>query len=292
MGVKATYSILIVDDEQIEREGIKFLLEKFNYPFQIFTQKNGKEALEFVMGTSVDIICSDIKMPFMDGMSFCERAKELNPSVKIIMLTAFNDFEYTKRAIHIQVDDYLMKPIIVSEFQEVMGRLLRELNELQNKREKKRELLQRYKTATPEQKANLLDDILQGIQDSPQDENEQTIISGKNMPDHKAIKIILDYIKDNYTTDLTMDTLAAHVFLSKGYLSNLFKSEVGVSVMQYITMLRMQKAKQLLITTNMKLCDIGEVIGYHNHSYFCQTFKKYYGVTALSFRHGESHDDQ
>ena len=102
----------------------------------------------------------------------------------------------------------------------------------------------------------------------------------------------MDYIHDNYREDLTMDSLAAQVFLSKGHLSNLFKNEVGVSVMQYITMLRMQKARQLLTTTNMKLHDIGKVVGYHDHSYFCRTFKKYYGVTALSFRRGINHEEE
>ncbi|HJD21595.1 MAG TPA: response regulator [Candidatus Gemmiger faecigallinarum] len=283
------YSILVVDDELLEREGVTFLLRKFGYPFQIFTQANGKAAIEFLQGASVDVICSDIKMPFVDGLSLCEEAKKLNPAVKIVLLTAYNDFSYTRRAIRVHVDDYIMKPVVVSEFREVMDRLLAELDASRAERERRRELLRVYEAAPPEQRVKVLDEILHELQNSvPADEPEGDPMA---VSDHRAIRLAMAYIRENYARDLTMDQLAEKVCLSKGYLSNLFKNEVGVSVMQYITMLRMQKARQLLLTTNMRLGDIGEIVGYHNQSYFCLTFKKFYGVTANSLRLGENHED-
>lgn len=283
------YQILVVDDEQLEREGVTFLLRKFGYPFQIFTKPNGKAALEFLQGTSVDIICSDIKMPFMDGLALAEAAKELNPQVKILLLTAYNDFEYTKRAIRVRVDDYIMKPVVVPEFKEVMDRLVSELDQRQAEQEKKLRLIKAYDSAPDSQKTELLEEIMQELQIefSPEPAKEKA----SAVTDHGAIQQVMEFLQKEYASEVSLDDLAERVCLSKGYLSNLFKNEVGVSVMQYITMLRMQKARQLLLTTNMKLGDIGEVVGYHNHSYFCLTFKKFYGVTAMSLRRGDSDEE-
>ena len=136
------------------------MLRKFGYQFQIFTKANGKAAIEFLQGASVDVICSDIKMPFVDGLSLCEEAKKLNPAVKIVLLTAYNDFSYTRRAIRVHVDDYIMKPVVVSEFREVMDRLLAELDASRAERERRRELLRVYEAAPPEQRVKVLDEIL------------------------------------------------------------------------------------------------------------------------------------
>lgn len=283
------YTILVVDDEQIERDGVAFLLQKLGYPFRIFTQCNGKAALEFLQGTSVDVICSDIKMPFMDGLDFCEAAKKQYPGVKVVILTAYNDFEYTKRAIRFHVDDYIMKPVVIPEFKSVMDRILSELDANRAEREKKYQLVKLYQTSTPEQRAGILEEMmgeLKGEFLKNSDEEEPKVTSA-----HTAIKAVMEIIEKEYASDLTLDELAERVCLSKGYLSNLFKSEIGMSITQYITLLRMQKAHKLLLTTNMKLGDIGEVVGYHNHSYFCLTFKKYYGVTAQSLRRGESNEE-
>lgn len=282
------YRILIVDDEAVEREGVKFLLNKLGFSFQIFTKANGRVALEFLKETKVDIICSDIKMPFMDGLALCEAAKELDPSVKIVMLTAYGDFEYTKRAIRVHVDDYIMKPVEVAEFKEIMDRIVKELDIRRAEQDRKKEMIRIYETAPRQQKAALLDSIILELQKQyqPQYAGEDV----QRLSSHSAIQQVIDIIREEFATELTLDDLAERISLSKGYLSNLFKSETGVSLMQYVTMLRMQKAHQLLLTTNMKLRDIGEVVGYQNPSYFCMIFKKHYGVTAQSLRREENEE--
>lgn len=122
--METIYRILIVDDEAIEREGVSFLLRKFSYPFEIFTQNNGKNALEFLQETPVDILCTDIKMPFMDGLELCQEARKLYPDIFLVLLTAYSDFDYAKRAIHVRANEYLLKPVVVEEFRAVMDSLL------------------------------------------------------------------------------------------------------------------------------------------------------------------------
>ena len=105
------YKILIVDDEQIERDGVRFLLNKFAYLFEIAARNNGREALAFLREQPVDVICTDIKMPFMDGLELCAEARKLIPSVRLILLTAYSEFSYARKAIQVQADDYLLKPV-------------------------------------------------------------------------------------------------------------------------------------------------------------------------------------
>lgn len=92
----------------------------------------------------------------------------------------------------------------------------------------------------------------------------------------------------NYMRDLSLDDVAKAVFLSSGYLSIIFKDETGYTVLEYITYVRMQKAKGLLLQTPaLKVKDIAEQLGYNNVQSFLRYFKKYYGETPMAFRKKE-----
>lgn len=100
----------------------------------------------------------------------------------------------------------------------------------------------------------------------------------------KVIKEIIGIIEENYMMDISLEWVADKVFLSPGYLSYLFKREVGQSLVKYITSYRLEKARHLLQNTNMKIVDICEKVGYNNVSYFCLIFKNYYGLSPAKFR--------
>lgn len=96
------------------------------------------------------------------------------------------------------------------------------------------------------------------------------------------------FISANYMRDLSLDDVANAVFLSSGYLSIIFKDETGYTVLEYITYIRMQKAKELILKTpGLKVKDIAEQLGYNNVQSFIRYFKKYYGVTPMAFRKNE-----
>ena len=89
----------------------------------------------------------------------------------------------------------------------------------------------------------------------------------------------------NYEKDLSLDDVAGSVFLSSGYLSIIFKEETGYTVLEYITYIRMQKAKELILQAPaLKVKDIAERLGYNNVQSFIRYFKKYYGETPMAFR--------
>lgn len=96
------------------------------------------------------------------------------------------------------------------------------------------------------------------------------------------------FITSNYNKDLSLDDVAGSVYLSSGYLSIIFKEETGYTVLEYITYIRMQKAKELILQVPaLKVKDIAEQLGYNNVQSFIRYFKKYYGETPMAFRKKE-----
>ena len=123
------YRILVVDDEKIERNGIKFLLGQMEEPLTVLEAANGKQALEVLEKESVDILLTDIKMPFIDGMELIERAHAKYPELLKIIFSGFGDFEHAKTAIKYGVQDYILKPVEPDEFKATLSRVVSALRE-------------------------------------------------------------------------------------------------------------------------------------------------------------------
>ena len=88
--------------------------------------------------------------------------------------------------------------------------------------------------------------------------------------------------------ELSIDDVAASVFLSSGYLGIIFKEETGYTILEYITYVRMQKAGEMLRShSEWKVKDVAEQLGYNNVQSFIRFFKKYYGQTPAAYRKGE-----
>lgn len=117
--------ILLVDDEKIERQGIKFLIQKFKIPLIVEEANNGKKAWEYIeRNNDIDILLTDVKMPHMDGLELAKKVNQLNPNIVIIIFSAYGEFDYAKKACQVNAVNYLLKPIEIDEFQEVMGHVM------------------------------------------------------------------------------------------------------------------------------------------------------------------------
>ncbi|GGF95135.1 response regulator [Paenibacillus aceti] len=101
---------------------------------------------------------------------------------------------------------------------------------------------------------------------------------------NRDIMAIKQYIEENYAEDLSLEHLAARVYLSPHYLSSMFKKTTGCGINKYIKNVRMQKAKEMLTNTHLKIADVSSAVGYRNLSYFCQNFRDFYGHTPEKFR--------
>lgn len=499
------YRILIVDDEKIERRGIKFLLANLDMELDIAEAVNGKEALTYLSENKVDILFTDIKMPFMDGIELIKNVETEKHNMKIIIFSGYEEFEYAKFAAKMGVRDYILKPINPEEFEETIKRIVKEIDDENTLKEKedrnlkilKNELIQNLingekfsqvenqakgiidfsylksynmmflidydgKKADEDRVKNLFkeklnlkfeiakineeqmlmifnaDNYLNNIYKFAEriysivfkdnNENGYIIIGNKfNTPDeifinkkrvqilaekkfytkdvyilegkaeddkniiiniddnkilkevikdikikniegiresfnklcdavwgnaefspvyikfifsnllklfhenlrdadkeelkrdinriytetdlsavirivnlyieriykefsdntsvvHKEIELIKQYIYKNYGSELSVEILAEKVCLAPNYLSNIFKKETGENLTKFIKAYRMNKAKDMLDETYEKVVDISNAVGYPNVSYFCQSFREYFGISPQKYR--------
>lgn len=138
------YTILLVDDEE---EVIQAIMKKINWEnlgFSVIGYAcNGVKAFEMVEEFQPDVIMTDIRMPYMDGLELANRIKAEYPAAKILFFTGFDEFEYAKEAIHLEVEEYVLKPINSAELTNVFTQLKIKLDqEISEKRNV--EILQKY----------------------------------------------------------------------------------------------------------------------------------------------------
>lgn len=118
------WNILLVDDETNERDGMQFLIRKNGLPLVIQEASNGKQAFETIKKNKIDILLTDIKMPYMDGLELALATYQYDPEIQIILFSAYSDFDYAKKALQAQAVNYLLKPIELDEFSHVMQEVI------------------------------------------------------------------------------------------------------------------------------------------------------------------------
>ena len=505
-------NVLIVDDEKIEREGLKYLLSREEGERNVFEASNGKQALQIIRSEDIQLVLTDIKMPHMDGLELSRRAKEENPALQIIIFSGYSDFAFAQEAIRYGVTEYILKPVNPDDFHKVIQKAEKEIERRKKKESremKEKNFLQQYflqnylysgKAETLEKAKEMIDmdkwngwhcgiliesdvaffdtaeetleeeiqkelrrvcfylnlnarqslllfqdvycdyqlvanhlynfmkrkyrdsfylavsrkfegceclpEILEQLEQQMEEKfyhpekhvfsNEDDVLklsvgevqdsqimqmiseditrkdtdqlrkhfaclkekyhdntqysamyikfvfsnviqelfqenqfSGERRLEHEIERLyncrnimeivevtednikeyeefldrsmsssrnevaaVKNYIYQHYEEDLNLEMLAEKVYLSSGYLSFIFKKETGMNLNRYIRVFRMEKAKELLCSTNMKVAQVSERVGFANVSYFCRSFREYYGSSPESYRKGTGEDEQ
>ncbi|MCI8327536.1 MAG: response regulator, partial [Lachnospiraceae bacterium] len=157
------YSVLLVDDEE---EVIHVIMQKIDWEALGFCvvgyANNGVKALELVEEFQPDVVMTDIRMPFMDGMELSGRIKAEYPATKILFFTGFDEFEYARGAIYLEVEEYILKPVnsveLIKVFTQLKVKLDQEINEKRNV-----EILQKYyMESLPLLQANFYTSLIEG----------------------------------------------------------------------------------------------------------------------------------
>ncbi|HSL86431.1 MAG TPA: response regulator [Bacteroidales bacterium] len=132
--------ILLVDDEHLEREVLKMILGTKGGMYEVVGEAdNGQSALEFVKKYPVDMVIMDIKMPKMTGLEAARLIKEYTQKIGVIIVTAYNDFEFAQHAIKYDVDDYLLKPSRPEHIFEALERTTKKMSLYEEKKATKLE---------------------------------------------------------------------------------------------------------------------------------------------------------
>ena len=156
------YRVLLVDDEEDIREGISRKMDWLGLGFSLVGEAaNGQDALELAESLRPDVILTDIKMPFMDGLELCRILTDRLPAARFVVFSGFDAFEYAKQAIQMNVVEYILKPINADELSAVLRRLKDQLDQERAERRNVELLRSRYTENLPVLRelfyANLLD---------------------------------------------------------------------------------------------------------------------------------------
>jgi two-component system response regulator YesN len=151
------YKVFFVEDEIITREGIRDNVDWLANGFEFCGEAaDGEMALPLLRTTQPDVLITDIKMPFMDGLQLSKIVRERMPWVKIVILSGHDEFEYAQEAIKLGVTDYLLKPVTVKKLQTALQKLTVQLD----KERKEQENLKKLQEQVEENQATLRERLL------------------------------------------------------------------------------------------------------------------------------------
>ncbi|MGI6070143.1 MAG: response regulator [Blautia sp.] len=157
------YNILLVDDEE---DVLHAMERKINWDALGFhlagTAGNGQEALELADQLHIDVVMTDIKMPFMDGLTLCRKLKENYRNMKVVIYSGFDEFEYAREAVHLEAEEYLLKPISAKDMENVFRKIKESLDKEFDERRNMDKLYAYYKQSLPAMQEQLFMSILEG----------------------------------------------------------------------------------------------------------------------------------
>lgn len=157
------YRIILVDDEEEVRKGIIRKIDWETLGFQVVGDaENGQDALEKIEQLEPDVVMTDIRMPYMDGLTLTSWIRQKYPSVKVLIFSGFDDFEYAQQAIKLNVTEYILKPVNVEELTQILNRVRENLDqEIEQRRDVDR-LRESYLNSLPILRELFLNDMVRG----------------------------------------------------------------------------------------------------------------------------------
>lgn len=161
------YRIILVDDEEEVRQSIIKKIDWEDAGFSVVGDaENGQEALEKVEALEPDVILTDIRMPYMDGLSLAERVRQRYPSIKIVIFSGYDEFEYAKQAIKLNVTEYILKPVNVEELTAILKRIKSNLDEEIEQKRNVSLLRENYRRNLPILREQFLNELVGGTASS------------------------------------------------------------------------------------------------------------------------------
>lgn len=238
------FKIMIVDDEILERQALKMIINNSQCGKVIAEACNGREAIELDRKFNPDLIIMDVKMPGIDGIKASQIIKEQNSNKIIIMITAYDDFELVHKALVLGVDDYILKPI------------------------------------KPDNLINILNNFFVNFKINKEVCDPKVLNEDKEIP----IKAAIEYIHNNFSKNITLEKTASICNLSPCYFSKMFKKQVGVTFISYVNDIKINKAKEILENQDIPVLNVALDLGFEDCGYFIRVFKKSQGVTPKKYR--------
>ncbi len=254
------YRILLVEDDSALRYVYSKMKTWVGNGFEISAEaSNGKEALELLDKEEFDLVVTDIRMPFVDGLTLLSKIKERSIDVVSVLLSSYNEFEYARQGLVLGAFDYIVKPISDKNLSEVLQRAkiyLGEKNEISK---------------------------IDNIVINAANDCKFSVDCG-NIVNKACV-----YLSENLGRIVTMEEIADSFSISKDYFGKSFKKQTGATFNNFYTAVKIEYAKKLIDTSDYKNYEISDLLGYSDPDYFAKVFKSVAGVSPASYR-SESHN--
>lgn len=256
------YRLIIVEDEEIIRKGLVHTIDWLSMGFIVVGEaENGEKGLNLIKELNPDLVITDIKMPFINGLEMLSLA-ENTKFFESIILTSYSEFDYAKKAISIGVSDYILKPINEKELFNILTKIKKKIDE-----RKLYENIKKYATNKEEMEFT----------------NLKIYIDSKEI--NSYVKYAINKIKEEYHAKLNIEGLAEELGISPSYLSRKFKSETSYTFLDMLNKYRVQKAVEIMIKEKDKyrVYEIADMVGFGDYKNFCTVFKKYTKYSPKDF---------
>ena len=340
------YRILIVDDKEVFRRKLKrmdyFRLNADKF-FIAYEAQNGMDALGILENNKVDVVLTDIRMPFVDGIELLKTINERGLCRCVLLLSEFAEFNYAKEGILNGAFDYILKPVDEIKIREAFDRVYAFLNSITSEiaaEESDAELLSEFILAHDRMNliscANRVVTKYRKRLDDPQfilsmqvlvesirrklllnrpyleyylvfpdriiDLADQKLdlflshftehmlmlsdsISRLSIPEGdsqvgEACRILLN----NPDGSVDLEEIAGQVYTNQKYLSALMKRETGKSAVRYVTAVKMERARKLLVDSDLRIGEIADKLGFEDIDYFSKVFRKTTGISPREYR--------
>lgn len=254
-GVQKRVILSVEDNEEFQN----FMAKQLKSQYRVLKVKNGKEALDLLARESVDLIISDVMMPVMDGMTLCKQLKEdlRYSDIPIILLTAKTGVQAQLDSLKIGADEYIPKPYSADYLKAKIENLL----------------LNRQK-------------VKEAYRKSPET-NVEAIAHSK--ADEAFLNKLVESIHSRLDeVDLDVDALAAMMNMSRATLYRKVKNISELTPNDFIRLIRLKKAAELLREKEYKINEISYIVGFSSSSYFSKCFYKQFGVLPKDFTRKEN----
>mgnify|MGYP000872858878 FL=1 len=155
------YSIILVDDEEEVRKSIIKKIEWESAGFRVIGDaENGEDAMEKIEVLEPDVVLTDIRMPYMDGLALAEKVRQRYPSMKVVIFSGYDDFEYAQKAIKLNVTEYILKPVNVEELTSILKKIKRNLDKEIEEKRNVNHLRENYRRSLPIIKEQFFNDLV------------------------------------------------------------------------------------------------------------------------------------
>lgn len=245
--------LLIVDDEKEIVDDLDTVLREAYSDEEIFSTHIPRNAEEILNTDVIDILLTDIKMPGLNGFELAQIAQKCNELCHVIFLTGYHDFEYAYQAIKLGCDNFILKTNTQAELLYSVDEVVKKVRSAKQKQE-------------------------------PWHLTQHTEVLENRKSLGCEVEFVKRYIWENIDKHISLNQLAAMVYLNPTYLSRVFKNNTGQTIVEYITFVRIEKSSQLLRETNLKVQEIAVAIGIDSAIYFGRVYKKETGMTPQEYR--------